>query len=86
MSCKIIYNNQNYTIESFKDYLVKNKNLFLQDFISQDIEGFKEFVNNDVSLPDDLLKAQEIDNSITPEVWSIMSEEDKINWFKCNKK
>lgn len=47
MSCKIIYNNQNYTIESFKDYLVKNKNLFLQDFISQDIEGFKEFVNNE---------------------------------------
>lgn len=44
MSCKIIYNNQNYTIKSFKDYLVKNKNLFLQDFISQDIEGFKEFV------------------------------------------
>ena len=46
MSCKIIYNNQNYTIESFKDYLVKNKNLFLQDFISQDIEGFKNFVTN----------------------------------------
>lgn len=45
MSCKIIYNNQNYTIESFKDFLVKNKNLFLQDFISQDIQGFKEFVN-----------------------------------------
>lgn len=46
MSCKIIYNNQNYTIESFKDYLVKNKNLFLQDFISQDIEGFKDFILN----------------------------------------
>lgn len=44
MSCKIIYNNQNYTIESFKDFLVTNKNLFLQDFISQDIEGFKDFV------------------------------------------
>lgn len=49
MSCKIIYNNQNYTIESFKDFLVKNKNLFLQDFISQDIEGFKEFVKTQPS-------------------------------------
>ena len=44
MSCKIIYNNQDYTIESFKEFLNKNKNLFIQDFISQDIEGFKEFV------------------------------------------
>jgi hypothetical protein len=46
MSCQIIYNNQKYSIESFKDFLDNNKNLFLQDFILQDIEGFKEFVGS----------------------------------------
>ena len=44
MSCQIIYNNQKYSIESFKDFLDNSKSIFLQDFISQDIEGFKEFV------------------------------------------
>lgn len=44
MSCQIIYNNQKYSIESFKDFLDNNKNIFLQEFISQDIEGFKEYV------------------------------------------
>ena len=46
MSCQIIYNNQKYSIESFKDFLDNNKSIFLQDFISQDIEGFKEFVGS----------------------------------------
>ena len=48
MSCQIIYNNQKYSIESFKDFLDNNKSIFLQDFISQDIEGFKEFVSSNV--------------------------------------
>lgn len=45
MSCQIIYNNQKYSIESFKDFLDNNKNIFLQEFISQDIEWFKEYVD-----------------------------------------
>jgi hypothetical protein len=44
MSCQIIYNSQKYSIESFKDFLDSNKSIFLQDFISQDIEGFKKFL------------------------------------------
>ena len=63
MSCKIIYNNQNYTIESFKDFLVTNKNLFLQDFISQDIEGFKSFVGkNNFDEENNLLRALPLNN------------------------
>lgn len=50
MSCQIIYNNQKYSIESFKGFLDHNKSIFLQDFISQDIEGFKKFTESNILL------------------------------------
>lgn len=49
MSCKIIYGNQTFEIEEFKEYLSSNKNLFLQDFISSDQEGFKKFVEQPIN-------------------------------------
>lgn len=88
MSCKIIYNNQNYTIKSFKDYLVKNKNLFLQDFISQDIEGFKKFVGQkggnyvEGFSEKGRIKPNEL-TDISQEEWEGLTEEEKTKIIKC---
>ena len=85
MSCQIIYNNQKYSIESFKDFLDNNKNIFLQDFISQDIEGFKEFVNGEPIIePIISKKINDIYSkySITKQEWLSLSakEKDALIW------
>jgi len=48
MACIITYENKQYTQKEFEQYFKEHFTEFVGDFLSnkQDIEGFKEFVNN----------------------------------------
>lgn len=48
MACVITYKNNKYSQQEFEKYFKNNFNEFINEFLSQDIEGFKEFVKNDV--------------------------------------
>jgi hypothetical protein len=44
MACIITYKNNKYSQQEFEKYFKNNFNEFINEFLSQDIEGFKEFV------------------------------------------
>lgn len=44
MACIITYENKKYTQKEFEKYFKNNFNEFVNEFLSQDVEGFKEFV------------------------------------------
>ena len=46
MACIITYKNNKYSQQEFEKYFKNNFNEFINEFLSQDIEGFKEFVSN----------------------------------------
>ena len=50
MACIITYKNNKYSQQEFEKYFKNNFNEFVNEFLSQDIEGFKEFVNREESL------------------------------------
>jgi len=43
MACIITYKNNKYSQQEFEKYFKNNFNEFVNEFLSQDIEGFKEF-------------------------------------------
>lgn len=45
MACIITYKNNKYSQQEFEKYFKNNFNEFFNEFLSQDIEGFKEFIN-----------------------------------------
>ena len=47
MACIITYKNNKYSQQEFEKYFKNNFNEFVNEFLTQDIEGFKEFVKND---------------------------------------
>lgn len=46
MACIITYKNNKYSQQEFEKYFKNNFNEFVNEFLSQDIEGFKEFIKN----------------------------------------
>mgnify|MGYP001150284990 CR=1 FL=1 len=46
MACIITYKNNKYSQQEFEKYFKNNFNEFVNEFLSQDIEGFKQFVDN----------------------------------------
>lgn len=46
MACIITYKNNKYSQQEFEKYFKNNFNEFVNEFLSQDIEGFKEFVED----------------------------------------
>lgn len=47
MACIIIYKNNKYSQQEFEEYFKNNFNEFVNEFLSQDIEGFQEFVDKE---------------------------------------
>ena len=47
MACIITYKNNKYSQQEFEKYFKNNFNEFVNEFLTQDIEGFKEFVNKE---------------------------------------
>ena len=56
MACIITYKNNKYSQQEFEKYFKNNFNEFVNEFLSQDIKGFKEFVKTN----------KPIDNRINP--------------------
>ena len=48
MACIITYKNNKYSQQEFEKYFKNNFNEFINEFLSQDIERFKYFVNNSI--------------------------------------
>lgn len=46
MACIITYKNNKYSQQEFEKYFKNNFNEFVNEFLSQDIEGFQDFVNS----------------------------------------
>lgn len=46
MACIITYKNNKYSQQEFEKYFKNNFNEFVNEFLSQDTEGFKEFVSD----------------------------------------
>ena len=59
MACIITYKNNKYSQQEFEKYFKNNFNEFVNEFLSQDIEGFKEFVDNKQSLLQQESKSKE---------------------------
>ena len=69
MSCIITYNNKKYTQTEFNKYFKSHFFEFAGDFISQDIEGFKEFVQGKQTFDKELAqKIQDKLQKLYPEI------------------
>ena len=47
MACIITYKNNKYSQQEFEKYFKNNFNEFVNEFLSQDIKGFKEYVSKE---------------------------------------
>lgn len=50
MACVITYKNNKYSQQEFEKYFKNNFNEFVNEFLSQDIEGFRDFVNENQTI------------------------------------
>jgi len=86
MACIITYKNNKYSQQEFEKYFKNNFNEFINEFLSQDTEGFKEFVNKQTQMNNNL--NSEIDfNNKTPQTLDTFQENlSKLNQedLKCN--
>lgn len=73
MACIITYKNNKYSQQEFEKYFKNNFNEFFNEFLSQDIEGFKKFVNSNTTKEINL-----------QEVAELASELDILGIFKEN--
>ena len=84
MACIITYKNNKYSQQEFEKYFKNNFNEFINEFLSQDIEGFKEFVQGHVKISPFKNGKLQIGNfSITEEEFNSMTKDEQDNLLKC---
>lgn len=83
MACIITYKNNKYSQQEFEKYFKNNFNEFVNEFLSQDIEGFKEFVK----LPKEKLDKKQLEEGGVYLKEKLFSKSDE-EWgkFLANKK
>ena len=84
MACIITYKNNKYSQQEFEKYFKNNFNEFINEFLSQDIEGFKGFVDN--SGKSNLFKDGKLTigkHTITEKEFNAMTKDEQNNLREC---
>ena len=84
MACIITYKNNKYSQQEFEKYFKNNFNEFINEFLSQDIEGFKTFVNSSsIDVYKNSLKDEENSLSLPTEEDLGLNTDLSQDDFKC---
>lgn len=77
MACIITYKNNKYSQQEFEKYFKNNFNEFINEFLSQNIEGFKKFVEQQKEFPSTPLEIDQLDLSDIPELEEFAKWQDE---------
>lgn len=77
MACIITYKNNKYSQQEFEKYFKNNFNEFVNEFLSQDIEGFKKFVEQRKELLSTPLEIDQLDLSNITELEEFAKWQDE---------